>query len=136
MLIGELAARAGVGARTIRFYESAGLVPPPPRTRGGYRDYDEDALNRLAFIRRAQSAGFTLGEIRDVIRLREKGTAPCTHVRGVLDDKAAAVQRQIAELRAVKRELDDLRRWAAGIDPNTCNPRRICDVLALSASDE
>jgi len=57
MLIGELAAKAGLSAKTIRFYEQAGLMPAPPRTHAGYRDYPPRALDRLAFIGHAQSAG-------------------------------------------------------------------------------
>ena len=60
MRIGELAARSGVTAKTIRFWEAKGLLPDPARTRAGYRDYDSDTLERLDFIRHAQTAGLTL----------------------------------------------------------------------------
>ena len=73
MLIGELSADAGVPSKTIRFYEQAGLMPAPPRTPAGYRDYPPGALDRLAFIRHAQAAGFTLAEIRSVLAIRDSG---------------------------------------------------------------
>lgn len=129
MLIGELAARTGVPARTLRFYEEAGVLPEPDRTPAGYRVYDGGAVDRLAFIRSAQAAALTLAEIRTVIGIRDGGSAPCAHVVELLDEKTATVTRQLAELRALKRELDRLRALAREIDPSTCDPGSICVVL-------
>lgn len=129
MLIGELSERSHVPTKTLRFYEAAGVLPRPSRTPAGYRDYDDSALDRLAFIRSAQAAGLTLAEIRGVIAIRDGGTAPCSHVVELLDTKAAAVNRQIAELRRLKRELDRLRDDAAAVDPGACEPARVCSVL-------
>lgn len=129
MLIGEVAERSGVTAKTLRFYEDAGVLSPPGRTPSGYRDYDDSALERLAFIRAAQAAGLTLAEIRDVIAIREGGRAPCSHVRELLDAKAAAATRQITELRRLKGELDRLRARATEVDPSTCRPGSVCAVL-------
>ncbi len=123
MLIGELAARAGVTPKTLRFYEHAGVLPPPARTLNGDRNYGEDALDRLTFMRSAQAAGLTLAEIRDVIALRDQGSAPCAHVGELLDQKAQAVSKQIADLRALKSELDRLSHPAHATDPATCDPR-------------
>lgn len=77
MLIGDLGAAAGLSAKTIRFYEQFGLLPAPPRTPGGYRDYPAGATSRLAFIRRAQAAGLTLAEIGNILHIRDGGQAPC-----------------------------------------------------------
>lgn len=129
MLIGELAARGGVTAKTLRFYEEAGVLPVPHRTPGGYRDYPEDAVNRLAFIHASQAAGLTLAEIRTVIAVRDGGGAPCAHVVELLDAKAGAVRRQLAELRLLERELDRLREQAVAVDPAACRPRSVCEVL-------
>lgn len=129
MLIGEVAARAGVTAKTLRFYEQAGVLPAPGRTPGGYRDYGSGALERLAFIHAAQAAGLTLAEIRTVIAIRDGGDAPCSHVLELLDTKAKAVTHQLAELRMLKRELDRLQEQAAAIDPAVCRPRSVCEVL-------
>src|SRR5690606_4499093 len=112
--------RSGVPAKTLRFYEDAGVLPPPARTAGGYRDYDDGALDRLAFLRAAQAAGLTLAEIRGVMTIRGGGSAPCSHVVELLDAKAAAVTEQLAELRKLKGELDRLRQQAAGVDPAAC----------------
>ena len=129
LLIGELAARTGVPAKTLRFYEDAGVLPEPARTPAGYRVYGEEAVDRLAFIRSAQAAALTLAEIRTVIGIRDGGSAPCAHVVEVLDEKSATVTRQLAELRALKRELDRLRASARGIDPSSCDPGSVCEVL-------
>lgn len=129
MLIGELAARGGVTAKTLRFYEEAGVLPAPERTPGGYRDYGTDAIDRLDFIHAAQAAGLTLAEIRAVITIRDGGSAPCAHVLELLDAKASAVKRQLTELRLLGRELDRLRRKAAAVDPAVCDSRSVCEVL-------
>ena len=76
MRIGEAAGRAGVPAKTIRFWEDQHLLPPPSRTPSGYRDYDPAILDRLAFIRRAQAAGLTLEAIRQVLDTRDGGQPP------------------------------------------------------------
>jgi DNA-binding transcriptional MerR regulator len=68
MVIGELARRAGVSPRTVRFYEALGLLPAPPRSEGGYRLYGEDDLRRLRFVRRARELGLPLREIRRLLQ--------------------------------------------------------------------
>ncbi|MGN9843155.1 MerR family transcriptional regulator [Nonomuraea sp. H19] len=92
MRIGDLAAASGVKTKTVRFYEQAGLLPAPPRTAGGYRDYPQQTVKRLAFIRDAQGAGLSLAEIRSVFVLRDAGASPCAHVTApeVVDDLSEA----------------------------------------------
>src|SRR6266540_6380046 len=75
--IGELAERAGISAKAIRYYEQIGVLAPPARTASGYRAYDEAVLGRLGFVRAAQALGLTLGEIRQIIAFRDDGAAPC-----------------------------------------------------------
>ena len=84
MRIGELAAKAGITTKTLRFYEEKGLLPPPERAANGYRDYEPTVLSRLDFIRRGRAAGLTLAQIRDVIEVRDSGDAPCGHVYQLL----------------------------------------------------
>ena len=98
MLIGQVASRSEVPAKTIRYYESVGLLPTANRHPNGYRDYSETILDRLAFIRAAQSSGFTLGEIKEIIAFRDQGQAPCGHVRDLIDQHATEVEQRIAEL--------------------------------------
>lgn len=130
MLIGELSERSGVPARTLRFYEEAGVLAEPDRTANGYRDYDEGAVGRLEFVRAAQAADLTLAEIRTVVGIRTSGGVPCAHVVALLDDKAADVARRLEELRALQGDLDRLRARAAGLDPAACDPRSVCAVLS------
>jgi MerR family transcriptional regulator, copper efflux regulator len=132
MLIGELAAEAGVPAKTIRFYEQAGLMPAPPRTPAGYRDYPPGALDRLAFIRHAQVAGFTLAEIRSVLVIRDSGDPPCRHVATLIGQHLAQVERLIAELTGTHDVLIDLQRRAAAINPADCAEPEICSILTTA----
>ena len=123
-MIGELAATAGLSAKTIRFYEQAGLMPAPPRTPAGYRDYPPGALDRLAFIGNAQAAGFTLAEIRGVLAIRDSGDPPCRHVATLIGQHLAQVERRIAELTRTHDVLIDLQRRAAAINPADCADQR------------
>ncbi len=81
MRIGELATQVGVNPKTVRYYESIGVLPEPERTIG-YRDYDETYAGRLTFIRTAQRLGITLDEVKEILAFRERGQVPCTYVRG------------------------------------------------------
>jgi MerR family transcriptional regulator, copper efflux regulator len=132
MLIGDLATRAGLSAKAIRFYEQAGLLPQPPRTPGGYRDYPPGAVDRLAFIRHAQAAGFTLADVRGVLAIRDSGHAPCQHVSVLIDEHLAQVERRIAELTRARDALKDLQRRAAATDPADCAESEICSILVTA----
>lgn len=103
--IGELAAKAGVNVRTIRFYERIGLLPPPKRTPAGDRLYTEEDFRRLLFIRRAKAAGLQLDEIRRVIEIREQGEPPCDHVRRLIEEKLAWTRERLREIREMEAEL-------------------------------
>lgn len=132
MLIGEVASRSAVPAKTIRYYESVELLPPPDRHANGYRDYPEAILQRLAFIRAAQSSGFTLGEIREIIAFRDEGIVPCSHVQDLIDRHATEVEQRIAELQRTHQELGRLARRARRLDPTECQPSAVCHILAPS----
>ena len=82
--IGQLAARAGVTAKAIRFYEAAGVLPRPARGANGYRLYGPDALDMLEFVKRATGLGLTLAEIKEIIAIRQGGRPPCAHVHRLL----------------------------------------------------
>ena len=129
MRIGELASRSGVSAKTIRYYESIGLLPAPERLPSGYRDYDESTLDALAFIRAAQAVGLSLGEIRGIVALRDEGQAPCGYVVDLLRSRSAELDRRIAELRGLRRELIRLVQQAEHLDPAECDPRAVCHVI-------
>jgi DNA-binding transcriptional MerR regulator len=129
MKIGELAERSGVPAKTIRYYEEIGLLPPAEREANGYRTYDEDALQRLRFVQHAQAAGLTLREISQVLAIRSEGRAPCVHVRELLHRHLEQIDARLGELRATRRELQDLARYAETVDPAACPEDVICSIL-------
>ncbi len=129
MRIGELAERAGISAKAIRYYEQIGILPTPARTVSGYRAYDPVVLGRLGFVRAAQALGLTLGEIRQIIAFRDDGAAPCVHVTALLERRAAELGQRIAELRELQGEITKLAERAASLDPEQCPPERVCHVI-------
>lgn len=131
MRIGELADRAGVSAKTVRFYESIGLMEEPVRRANGYRQYDEAALERLRFIRDAQAAGLTLAEAREIVELKARGEATCHHTTAILERHLADVERQIASLQAAQAEMAGLLERAQSLDPAACTDGSACQVIRV-----
>ena len=105
MHIGRVAEEAGLSVDAIRFYERNSLLRRAPRTAGGFRQYGEDDLETLAFIRRVQGLGFKLSEIRSLLDLRGSDLQPCAPVRRRLQGKLAEVRRKLADLRKLEQEL-------------------------------
>ncbi len=105
MLIGELAQRAGVHVQTVRYYERRGLLPNPRRTAAGYRQYTDDALERMRFIRRAQDLGFTLCEIADLLRLRLDHRTQAETVKRRAHAKIADIDRRVRRLTRMRQAL-------------------------------
>ena len=105
ILIGDLASRIGVQPEAIRYYERRGLLPHPQRAANGYRVYTQEHLHRVDFIKNAQSLGFSLDEIREVLELRNSEDSTCEHVAGLLRAKIEAVDEQIKGLKAFRRDL-------------------------------
>ena len=115
--IGELSKLSGVGVEALRFYEKSGLLDRPARTEGGYRLYTDEALDRLAFIRRAQVLGFSLAEIKQIISERREGGSPCAHVREIVRGRLKELDERMAEMRRYRRELAGaLAEWDAAGD--------------------
>lgn len=110
-LIGALAKAAGVKSDTVRFYERSGLLPPAARTEAGYRTYDEQALQRLRFIKKAQALGFSLDEVRRIISMR-RGQETCQCVIGMAEATLSETDLKLNQLRAFRKGLaDNLERW-------------------------
>lgn len=103
--ISELARRTGITAKAIRFYEAAGVLPPPARGANGYRLYGSEAVDMLRFIKRAQGLGLTLAEIKEIVAIRQGGRPPCRHVYRLLQDKAAELDRKLRDLVALRHRL-------------------------------
>ncbi|NDL59481.1 heavy metal-responsive transcriptional regulator [Phytoactinopolyspora mesophila] len=130
MLIGELAKRTGTTTKTLRFYEDAGLLPEPPRTPNGYRDYPDQMADRIGFIHAAQAAGFGLRDIWQILGISDSGNRPCEHVGRLIDQRLAEVEQRIAELQRTRRVLTELAERTARLDPTEC--AGYCDVIQPS----
>jgi DNA-binding transcriptional MerR regulator len=119
--IGELAARCGVSRDTICFYERETLLPRPRRTASRYRVYSEDDEERVRFIRQAQAIGFSLDNIRELVRERQLHTpGECQHVAQLLRDRIDVLDRKIDELRAFRGRLAASLRRCESVDSARC----------------
>ncbi|MEV6237870.1 MerR family transcriptional regulator [Lentzea sp. NPDC051838] len=118
MRISELARAAGVGISTVRFYERRGLVTPTARGHGGYRHYDQEALRRLKFIRRAQVLGFTLAEVDQILAVSGANT----------NDLGEVITEKVAEIEQRQRDLERVR--LALLDVAANGVREQCPIIA------
>lgn len=105
MRIKEAAARTGVSADTLRYYERQGLLPRSARTVAGYRDYTEASLERIRFVKNALRIGFSVKQVASFLRARDEGRPPCREVRAAGDRILADVDRRIVELSEARAEL-------------------------------
>jgi MerR family mercuric resistance operon transcriptional regulator len=111
---GALAARTGCNIETIRYYERVGLLPPPPRSAGGHRLYGQDLVRRLNFVRRSRDLGFSIEEIRELLRLVDGGTYTCGEVEQLARDHVREIRRKIADLRRLKRVFETMAAQCSG----------------------
>lgn len=105
LTIGKLAERAGVNVETIRYYERTGMIEQPPRPPGGFRHYDRSVLDRIRFIKKAQTLGFTLDEIKTLLAL---SGARCTEIQSIAETHLEDVQAKIRDLKQLETVLADL----------------------------
>jgi Hg(II)-responsive transcriptional regulator len=103
--IGEVARRTGVNIQTLRYYERRGLLKKPPRTPTGYRQYPSETVRLIRFVKRAQELGFTLKEIKELLRLRDNQRASCTEVRSTAEVKLRDIDNKIDSLRRMRGAL-------------------------------
>jgi DNA-binding transcriptional MerR regulator len=103
--VAELAAMVGLSPDTVRYYERAGLLPPPARTAAGYRAYDAGAVDRLRFIQGAQRLGLRLRDIRDLLAVRDTGVCPCEPAEQLLRRRLADLDAEMARLAALRTEM-------------------------------
>lgn len=130
MRIGELAQELEVNPRTLRFYETVGLLPEPDRTAAGYRDYDEDTVERVRFIKSAQRLGLSLDDIKEILAFKERGELPCSYVLSVIDKETEALDRKIADMEALRHELTALRSRARSIPKKELAKKsRVCHII-------
>lgn len=127
--IGDLARQTSVNIETIRYYERVGLIPRPARARGGWRIYDGEHAQRLSFIRRARELGFSLSQVRELLRLADDGSIDCCAVRELTVHHLSEIRGKIASLRRLERALKTM--------TETCKPgrQRSCPIFdALTGS--
>jgi len=130
MLIRELAKQSGVPAKTIRYYESLGLLPRPKRAANNYRQYMPADAERLSFIASARSLGFALDDIAEILAARDKGMAPCQRVLDLVAHRLTEIDRRIAGLLALRDSLRQLQSEGAILPRDDVQGERcICYLL-------
>ncbi len=112
--IGELSKQSGVNIETIRYYEKIGIMPVTNRSAGGYRIYGADHLKRLSFVRRSRQLGFSLDEIRGLLRLVDGHAYTCAEVHALTLDHVAEIRRKIADLKRLKRVMEEMAAQCSG----------------------
>lgn len=130
MKIGELGSRTGLSTKTLRYYESIGLLPEPERTPSGYRDYDDTAVERVRFVRDAQATGLSLAEISSVLELKDAGSTSCQHTRALLERHVQELDAQIERLTQARAELAAMAARASALDPGACTDPNRCQVIS------
>jgi DNA-binding transcriptional MerR regulator len=106
LTVSRLAERVGLSADTVRYYERARLLPAASRTSGGYRSYDEAAVERLRFIQGAKRLGLRLREIRDLLDALDKGLCPCGHIEELITARVGEIDAEVARLLALRETLE------------------------------
>lgn len=105
LTVSKLAAEVGVKADTVRYYEKAGLLPAPNRSEAGYRAYDENAIDRLRFIKGVQAFGLRLREVRELLDILDQGACPCGHTEALVNRRVAEIDGEIERLGRVREQL-------------------------------
>src|SRR5262245_5073287 len=108
MWISEAAEQAGVNVQTLRYYERRGLLPKPPRRESGYREFPDDAVRIVRFIKRAQELGFSLDEVEELLRLRRNSRRDRARIRKVAEQRVAQIDQKITELQRMRSALSGL----------------------------
>ena len=131
-----LARQAGVSTDTLRFYERRGLLARPPRDANGYRRYPPDALQRVVMIQRALDAGFTLGDLERILRVRDAGGVPCREVLSIASSRLKELDERIASLIDLRTRVGALvTSWQTSLDATPAGIRaRLLETLAAHAS--
>ena len=127
MTIGQVARQAGVGVETVRFYEREGLLEEPPRRESGYRQYTQDVIGRIQFIKRAKDLGFSLKEIGELLSLRVDPETTCGEVKQRAEAKMADIDAKLRDLQRMKEALATLVAACSGSGPTSQCP--ILDAL-------
>ncbi len=127
---GALSKLTGCNIETIRYYEQIGLMPPPPRSDGGHRLYDEEHFRRLTFICRARELGFSLKEVRGLLGLVDGGEVSCAEVKALTLEHVRDIHHKITDLRKIERVLETM---AAQCDDGKVPECPVIDALFQEA---
>lgn len=126
-LIGTVAKESGVPIKTIRYYEELGLLKSSGRTEGGFRLFEADVFTRLHFIKRAQTLGLSLAEIKEFLNIHDEGKLPCEHIKIQLENRVKAIDEQIRQLLILKQDLQGiLSDWS--VKPENTDSK-ICPII-------
>ena len=130
MFIHELAKLTGVSAKTIRYYESIGLLPDPGRAENNYRQYSADIVERVRFIVSSRSLGFNLSDIGGFLEARDEGTLPCKRVLDSFDQRIIDIDSRIADLLALRETITRIRKDGEALSPNKkCDEQCVCYLI-------
>jgi DNA-binding transcriptional MerR regulator len=130
LLIGDVASEARVNVQTLRYYERRGLIPAPKRTSSGYRQYSDEAVRLVTFIKRAQELGFTLREVQQLLKLRAPGPKRRDAAREVARAKVRDIDEKIQDLAAMRNALMLL------VDACACSPDAAAGCAILEALEK
>lgn len=141
MFIHELAQVTGISAKTIRYYESIGLMPDPERAENNYRQYTPAAIERLRYIASARSLGFSLADIGEFLSARDEGILPCQRVLDSMGERIADIDRRIADLLALREALSHFRGVGASLPSSkkcdeSCTDYMLVEVQEYGLSPE
>ena len=134
MQIQELAHRTGVSAKAVRYYESIGLLPVPKRRPNGYREYGQADIDRVKLVAGARNLDFSLGDIEEILALRDRRVAPCRVVLRLVEEKAGQIRQRIIQLQQLEVELLQLHEIGMtfptdDVDGKNC----VCHLVSIRA---
>lgn len=135
MRIGELSKQTRVAVKTLRYYEEIGVLANAPRGPQGYRDYPDEIVDQVRFIKASQAVGLSLKEIREVIAHRQAGVTPCQQVLALLQLRASDYQERIDELKLALATLNQLIERAQELEPRDCVAGGVCHLIPVPSAD-
>jgi DNA-binding transcriptional MerR regulator len=128
--VGSIAKKAGVGVQALHYYERIGLLPKPTRSEANYRLYSSDALRRVRFIKKAQTLGFTLAEIKQILDLKSHGRAPCRKVTELGEKHLQEIDARLSQLCAYRRAvIQSLTSWREKTAHRRDCAGEFCDLI-------
>lgn len=128
--IGQISKLVGVSRSTLRYYESLGFIQPALRHDNGYRYYANDAIQRIIFIKKTQSIGFSLAQIESIFSLRKNGHSPCGFVKSILDEKIKSLDAQLNQILQHREDLVGYQAiWRTQLELSVSTPSAATDVI-------